>query len=185
MEDLIKMVRTYRFTDPLSDRLRLGEQIFRVVEPDLRMFVFCRITHHAAEDALQEVLKAITIGLKKFEGNTEKEFWKWCYRIARNKLNDHYRDKATDLIQPVPPEDLQEIIDLSTHTMPMTAQTKLDLDYAMNLLNASKPECFDLLWKHYVTGFNYSEIAEAQDVNYDSVRMKIARCLKAAKSLIA
>jgi len=185
MDDLIKLVRTYRLTAGPADRMRLAEQIFRLAEPDLRFFVFGSIARPAAEDALQEVLKAVATSLGKFEGGTVKAFWAWCYRIARNKLNDHYRRQAADRILPLPPEELWRLVDASAQDSPLSPEDKLDLEYAMNLLTASKPECYDYLWKHYVFGLDYAEIAEEQNLQYDNVRMKIGRCLDVAKALVS
>ncbi len=42
----------------------------------------------------------------------------------------------------------------------------------------------DLLWKHYVIGLDYAEIAEERQLSYDSARMKIGRCLEEARSLV-
>ena len=184
MDDLIKLVRTYRFAAGLAERLRLAEQIFRLIEPDLRVFVFSSVSNDAAQDALQEVLKAIAIGLKQFKGDTVKEFWAWCYRIARNKLSDHYRQKAAERTLPMPPEEMLRLIEASQET-PLSPQTRLDLEYAMKLLTASKPECSDLLWRHFVIGLDYTELAEENNQKYDNVRMKIGRCLEEAKSLVS
>jgi DNA-directed RNA polymerase specialized sigma24 family protein len=90
----------------------LAEQIIRQIAPDLRLYVLSRISHEAAEDASQEVLKAVATGMRKFAGGTEKEFWGWCYRIARNKLKDHYRHKAADRMQPTPPEELWRMMEV-------------------------------------------------------------------------
>src|ERR1700723_2172831 len=185
MDDLIKLVRTYRLTAGLAERIRLAEEIFRQIEPDLRVFVFSSVSHDAAKDALQEVLKAVATGLKQFKGDTVKEFWAWCYRIARNKLSDHYRSKASDRMQPMPPEDLWQMMELSAQDAPMSAAVRHDLDYAIKLLTAAKPDCSDLLWRHYVIGLDYAEIAEERNLNYDNVRMKIGRCLDEAKSLVS
>ena len=103
MEQVIKLVKTYRVSSGLAERLRLAEELFRLIEPDLRFFVFSTIQPPAAQDVSQEVLKSITTSLKKFEGQTDKEFWAWCYRIARNRLNDHFREKTRDRLQPMPP----------------------------------------------------------------------------------
>jgi RNA polymerase sigma factor (sigma-70 family) len=185
MPDLIKLVRTYRLTAGLAERLELAEQIFRLIQPDLRFFVLGTVAYPAAEDVMQELLKAIAISLKKFQGDTAKEFWAWCYRIARNKMNDHYRSKASDRLQPMPPEELWQMIELSAQDAPITAAVRHDLEYAMKLLTAAKPECNELLWRHYVVGLGYAEIAEERDLQYDNVRMKIGRCLDEAKSLVA
>jgi DNA-directed RNA polymerase specialized sigma24 family protein len=106
MDDLIKLVKTYRLTAGIADRLRLAEDIIRLIVPDLRVFVFSKISDSTGEDALQEVLKAVVTGMRSFRGGTEKEFWAWSYRIARNKLNDHYRSKKADRMQPMAPADL-------------------------------------------------------------------------------
>lgn len=185
MDELIKIVRTYRLTEGLSERIRLAEEIFRLIEPDLRIFVFSSVSHDGAKDALQEVLKAVATGMKGFHGYTNKEFWAWCYRIARNKLNDHYRSKAADRMQPMSPEELWQMMDISAQDAPLTAQTRLDLDHVIKLLTATKPECSELLWRHYVIGLDYAEIAEEKELKYDSVRMKIGRCLDEAKSLVS
>ena len=82
MKDLIKLVKTYRVTAGLADRLRLAEDIFRVIQPELWHFVLASIQPPAAEDVFREVQKAVATGLRKFTGSTEPEFWAWCYRIT-------------------------------------------------------------------------------------------------------
>ncbi len=66
----------------------------------------------------------------------------------------------------------------------MSAADRLDLDYAMKLLTASKRECHNLLWKYYVLGLDYGFIAEEINLSYDNVRMKGSRCLDLAQSLV-
>lgn len=185
MDDLIKLAKTYRLTAGLAERLRLAEAIFRQIEPDLRFFVFNAMQPPAAEDVLQEVLKSVAVSLKNFRGDTVPAFRSWFYTIARNRLNDHFRKKATDRLQPIPHDELLDLIDASEQAAPMTAADRHDLEYALKLLDGSKPECRNYLWNHYVIGLAYGEIAEEQNLNYDNVRMKIGRCLDEAKSLVA
>lgn len=185
MDDLIKLVRTFRLTAALTDRLRLGEEIFRQIEPELRLFVFHAISRPAAEDVLQEILKAIATGLRKFAGDSKGEFWAWSNRIARNKINDHLREKSEERLQPMPPEELWRLVEVSAQSSPLSAADRHDLEHAMTLLRKSKPECYDYLWKHFVFGHNYAEIAAEEKLNYDNVRMKIGRCLDEAQTLMA
>ena len=185
MDLLIKLVLTYRLTAGLAERLRLAEEIFRLTEPDLRLFVFSAVQPSAADDVLQEVVKAIATSLKNFNGETPKQFWAWCYRIARNKLNDQYRKQANDRLQPLPPEELWQLVKSSGETMPMATGERLDLEYAMDLLETSKPECREYLWKYYVLDLDYDDIAEEQNLKYDAVRMKVGRCLDEVRALVA
>jgi RNA polymerase sigma factor (sigma-70 family) len=187
MDDLIKLVRTYRLTDGLTERLRLADEIFRRIQPDLRLFVFSAIRPPAAEDVFQEVLKGIATALGKFSGDTTAQFWAWCYRVTRNKLNDHYRSQRVEIerMQPMPPEEIQELVEASEKNAPLSAADRHDLEYALNLLASSKPECRDYLWKHFVLGLDYAEIAEDEKLSYDSARMRITRCLDEAKALVS
>jgi RNA polymerase sigma factor (sigma-70 family) len=185
MPELIKLVRTYRLTSGLADQVRVGEAIFRLIAPDLRFFVFNAIRPPAADDVFQEVLKAIATSIKKFEGSSDKEFWAWCYRIARNKLNDQFKKQATDRLQPMPPEELLPHVETAAQTSPLSPADKHDLEYALDLLIAAKPECYDFLWQHFIIGLDYAEIAEEQNLNYNAVRMRIGRCLETAKALVS
>jgi DNA-directed RNA polymerase specialized sigma24 family protein len=73
--ELIKLVKTYRLKAGVSERPTLPEEIFRVIEPDLRFFVFRAIQPAAAEDVLQEVLKAVATGMRKFADGSKEQFW--------------------------------------------------------------------------------------------------------------
>src|ERR1700722_15190841 len=185
MNTIIKLVRTYRVTTGFADRLRLAEDIFRLIEPDLRFFIFGSVSPQAADDVLQETLKAVATGMGKFAGGTAKEFWGWCYTIARNKRNDHFRKQANAREQPMAQDELWQLIESSAQVSPLSPADRHDLEYAMKLLIDSKPECYEYLWNHFVFGFDYAEIAQEQDVSYDNARMRISRCLDTAQSLVA
>jgi RNA polymerase sigma factor (sigma-70 family) len=185
MDDLIKLVRTYRLAAVLTERLRLAEQILRLILPDLRVFVFSHLPPQLAEDGLQEVLKAVATGMRRFEGGTTKEFWAFCYCIARHKISDQYRKQTSERTVSMSPDELWQVMEASAQVAPLTQQNRLDLEYAMQLLTAAKPECADLLWRHFVIGLDYAEIAEEKNLNSDAVRMRVKRCLDEAKALVA
>jgi RNA polymerase sigma factor (sigma-70 family) len=185
MDDVIKLVRAYRFASAITERARLADQIFPLIGSDLKLFVFSKLRRQDAEDALNEVLMAIAKSLQNFRGDSTKAFWAWAYRIARNKLNDKYRKQANEKLLPMSPEDLLQMIETVTHDAPITPGVKHDLEYAINLLNNSKPECYDFLWNHYVFDLDYADIAADREMTYDGVRMKIGRCLEEAKNLVS
>jgi RNA polymerase sigma factor (sigma-70 family) len=185
MDDLMKLVRTYRLTGALDQRLSLADALFRMIVPDLRFFVFSAVPHHAADDVLQETLKGIAASLKKFEGDTKNAFWAWCYRIARNKTSDYFRKEEGNRLEIMPPDDLLQMIESAQPSSGIPAQERHDLEYAVGLLRKAKPDCFEFLWKHYVIGLAYAEIATEHNLQYDNVRMKITRCLSEAQSLMS
>lgn len=184
-DELIKLVRTYRFTAGLAERLQIADQIFQIIGPDLHLFVFSRIQRPIAEDVFNEVLAAIAKGLKNFKGDNGKQFLKWCYVIAFNKVSDQKNEYKNERLVFESPEDLLQIEGEREADDANAAQTKHDLEYAMKLLRNSKPECEEFLWNHFIFGFEYAEIAGQQNMTYDGVRMKIGRCLEEAKRLVS
>lgn len=182
MRDLVELVRAYAPAKE-PERMQLAEVIFSRIAPDLELFVLSRIDEDSAQDALQEVLKAIAMNLQEFRGRTTKEFWQWCYRICHYKINDHFRNKYKLRTQPLPPDDSGQTVELSDD--PISAAVRMDLEYAMELLKKSKPECLDFLWKYFVVGLDYDEIALERSISYENARKRIGRCLQTAKSLVS
>lgn len=184
MDDLLKLVKTYRFTAALDQRLRLANQIFPLVEPKLRAFVFGSVKASAASDVLQVVLSAVAGSLRNFKGDTVAEFWGWCYRIARNKLNDYFRRCASDRLQPMGHDEMRRLLDETAQLSVRPPGVSHDLEYAMKLLSNAKPECHALLWAHYVQDLGYGDLAEEKGTTYDAIRMQITRCLDEARKLL-
>ena len=184
MDQLIKLVRTYRFSGGVAERVRLAEEVCRLIAPDLRFFVFGFVQPSDADDVLQNTVKGIIGGMRKFEGESTRQFWAWCYRIARNKIYDHFREKSANRLQPMPADELHRLLEQSAQDAPISPGVRLDLEYAMKVLTASKPECYEFLWQHYIFGLDYAEIAEERTMTYDNVRMKIGRCLDEARRLV-
>jgi len=185
MDDLIKLVKTYRVTAGEPERLRLGDQVFRMIERDLRLFVFGLVKPEAAEDVLQESLKDMAMALGTFRGATVQQFWAWCYRIVRHKIGDHRRKQASGRLEDLPHEEFWQLVEASTKTTPLTPADRHDLEYALSLLDKAKPECREYLWQHFVFGMDYAEIAVEEKITYDTARMRIGRCLEEAQSLVA
>lgn len=184
MDDLIKLVRTFRFTTSLSEKQDLAERIIRDVAPSLYVRIYASLPTDAAQDVFQETLKAVATSLKSFKGDTPKEFWAWCYRIADNKVVDQFRRQGADRVFPMDPDDLLQMVERDGGDAPLTTQNRLDLEYAMDLLKAASPDCARLLWNFYVIGLDYGDIAEQTNSQYDAVRMKVGRCMEKAQSLI-
>lgn len=185
MEELIKNVRAYQQAGELADRSQYADAIFSVVEPEMSRFVSGLIRPQFAEDVLQETLKGIITSLSKFSRETGEDFLAWCRGVARHKVYNQYRDNANERFQALPPDELLELADASGGNTPLSAGDRLDLDYAMNLLAASKPECGEYLWKRFGLMFELGEIAEELKVDYDTARMRVKRCLETVRELVA
>lgn len=187
MDDLIQLVRTYRFEKSLDQKLRIAEQVLRLIEPKLRLFCASSIADRTkAADTAQEVLIAIARDMGRFQGKATAEFWAWCYQIARHKIKDHFRRQGVqdDRFQPMDPGEIAQLLDGRTRRGAISAQDKMDLDYAVKVLRRAEPECLEFLWKHFVFGFGFVEMAQEFAITADAARMRVGRCLSAAQALI-
>ncbi len=184
-DDLIKLVKTYRLTRGLAERLELAERIVPLIQRSLRNIVFKDIPPPDGDDVFQKVLAAVAAHLGQFRGNSVEEFWGWCNTIAYNNIYNQIKKQKADRLQPIPDEELWQVLEASVAPAILSAGDRHDLEYALKLLDRSQPECRKYLWNHVVFGLNYGEIAAEQQLTYDGVRMKIGRCLELAQALVA
>ena|ERR1700722_12494727 len=154
------------------------------ISKKLTLFILTKVRPSDAEDVLHETLKAIFTNLAKFRGQSNEQFLKWCYRIARNKVGDHYRkgQRTTELDQ-FPTQEIERLVNATKLLEPPSPEIMADLEHAMMLLAKAKPICRQLLWDHFVIGLDYAELALQLDLQNDAVRMKVSRCLALAKKL--
>ena len=184
----MQLVQAYREATTLDERLAVGEELIQKIAPEIQMFLFSATPNYATSaDLAQETLVAIARGLSRFQGESPAQFWSWAYRIARNKTADHLKRKAIDAqrFERMPAEELWELADSGPGESALSPEDRHDLEEALSLLARSKPDCRELLWKHYVIGLDYTELAEEGRVSYDTSRMKVSRCMATAQALMA
>jgi RNA polymerase sigma factor (sigma-70 family) len=185
-EEIITLVRTYHLSTSLVDRLLIGDDIIARILPDLQVFLLSAVPASANADVLQETIAAIAKGLSRFQGKTDQVFWAWVYQIARHKIADHFRHEASHLHRAtLSIEDVRELVEGVPGRSDVSSEIRLDLEFAMQLLAESKPECREYLWNFFVVGLDYADIAGQQAGSYDGVRMKINRCLEIARNLLS
>jgi RNA polymerase sigma factor (sigma-70 family) len=179
---LIRLVEQCRVSKSEGLRRMALESLHNAIRIELHLYILRRVNESDVNDVLQETWKAIVTGIRSFREKTDRQFLKWCYVIALRKAADSHSHRKR--MEVWPEEELTKLIDQSSKSQPMSPQDRLDLEYAINLLSEAKPECLDVLWNHYVLGFNIAEIAEVFKLNYDAARMKIRRCLRTARGLV-
>jgi len=178
---IIEFVSFYQAATTEERRIGTAALIFDELEPDLRLFIFGKVHPNDAEDALQETFKAILRSLDSFRGTTGREFWAWCYQIARKKIVDHFR--ASSRVQ-FKKDEMARLIRLSTRSETLSVEDRMDLKYAMDLLEKCKPGCRDLLWNRFVIGLSHAEMGGEFSSKPEAVRMRVNRCLSVMRKLL-
>ncbi len=99
-------------------------------------------------------------------------------------MNKHFKKEHANIVVSVEPEELARLIEASGARESMQREEKAVVDEALAQLKSAKPECFSLLWNHFIVGLDIKEIAAELGLAYDAVRMKITRCLSFTRSLV-
>jgi RNA polymerase sigma factor (sigma-70 family) len=183
MDHLIRQVLHYQSATDLEFKTRLAESILEAVIPKLRAHIHRELERDAAEEVFQTVLIAIVRGLAKFQGQTTSHFWSWCWQIARHKIADWIRAKARNREDAKGIEALWAAVEASAVDAPISAAERMDLNEAMERLNAANEPCHDYLWSHFFLGKGFVELGEVHGVNHGTMRQRIRRCLKLARKL--
>jgi RNA polymerase sigma factor (sigma-70 family) len=184
MDPVIGHVREYQKTLDATQKTKVAEKIIIAASDRIFLFLISHAPVDDAKDLRQSVFVAIVKGLDGFRGDSDGEFWSWCYRITRNIVAKHFGKKSEERTVSVDPEELARLIDASAQKEAVTSEERTILNDALALLKRAMPDCFLLLWKRYILGFEIKEIAAELGVAFDTARMKINRCLDSAQSLL-
>ena len=184
MGRIIDLVKAYQQTQELPPRQQFAEELAQEIAPKLRLRISMGGKPHFAAVVFQDTLSEIFKNLHLFYSETDGQFLAWCYRIARNKIAEHFRKEGRQIGDSVDPDVLEGLAQAAPQ--PMSRGERLDYEYAKNLLLKTKPQCYDYLWFRYALECSYVEIAEEFGLpTDDAARMQVNRCLDFAKSLIA
>lgn len=184
MEELIAWIDEYRAAILLDQRCELAEWILQAARPALLAYIRGRCPGEHVEDVLQETLVGLARNLHLFRGTTERQFWGWCYGVARKKLANRFRTQERDRLVLMDPETLRETVEASGETKPFVPGEWGDLEETMALLRLLKPPCHGYLVDLYLHGVERAELALAEGVSEDAFRMRLNRCLDLMQDLL-
>ena len=186
MDSVIDLVEKYRQAETLEKRYEYGGAIISFIGPKISAYIFARCLPGVAEDISQKTLFGIVEGLRIFRGQTEGAFWSWCRQIARNKTNDHLREKLKDeVLVPIETAEVENAFELVAKDDGLSAGDRIDLEDAMKLLSSRNAPCCYFLYARYVWDETYAEIALRFDMTEDAAGKKIRKCLELVKMLVA
>ena len=176
----------YRRATTATEAMGAVQALIEEIGPELMAYAVrhCRRVV-GAEEIFQETLLVIALKLGQFNGSHENEFRGWCYRILRNKLVNYLREEKPDKFEALSETEMREALEAEPGSNLLAPGVRADLEYALALLDASKPECQESLLLHHILGWSNEDLAVHFELEYDTIRMRLKRCLEAAQTLMA
>jgi RNA polymerase sigma factor (sigma-70 family) len=184
MRTILDIVRACQSAQVFHVYLRYVEELVTEVRPPLSGYVKRRAREAAADDILQEVLVAITRGVRGFKGNTVGSVWSWCYQIARNKLADGARNEARNATDHYQVEEISRAIQAAESSRALNPRELLEMKETLAMLGRLNPKDQELLWQHYGMQQRFVDIADDMGMKADAVRMAVKRARIQAEKLL-
>ena len=156
---------------------RAGNELFERHFPSVFRF-FENKLDHGVEDLVQDVFLACSRGRDRFR--KDASFRTYLFKIARNKLYDHFRARYRDVI------DFTERSAVDLGTSPSRAAgRKQEQQLLLRALRAVPVDYQIALELYYWEGLRGPELAEVLDINPNTVRSRLHRARKALEATIA
>ena len=161
----------------MSDKKKLYSTIYDQYIGKIYRFIFLKVnSQEVAEDLCSETLLR---GWEAFKTRNEEieNIGAFLYRIARNLVTDHYREKGRTKMVSI--EDVQ--IDDPKQGLEEKTILASDMDQVKSAIVNLKEEYQDVIVWRYIDDLPIAEIAKLQDKSEETTRVQLHRALKALR----
>jgi len=159
----------------MPDKRKEFSKIYDKYIEKIYRFIFMKVS---AEDVAQDLCsEAFIKGWEVFNQEKIENAQALLYRIARNLVIDHYREKGrTQFVQV---DDLP-IID-PRHNIEEMADQKLELEQVKRGISALRDDYQDVIIWHYLDDLPIPEVAKLMERSEDATRVLLHRALESLK----
>ncbi len=157
--------------------VKAGEIIFNKFAPLFFGFFVQRVgVRSVAEDLIQDVFVKLVGRIETFNPESGN-FTSWFWQIARNTLNDYFREKKNVLLSEVDEEQREEF------EVDDFLDTKEFVSEILETVKEFSEEEKELFSLRYLQGLSYREIALIMDKTEVSLRVSAHRIIKKIKEI--
>lgn len=159
------------------------ETFFNRYKDKLYGFICCRTYPELADDIFQESFKKFINAVFEREINNPKSY---LFMITMNVMKNRGREKFKDTISyedEINYDNKNEYPqDISNFETEFDKETDLlKLDKALKRLSEIKPEFYNILHLHIYSGFSFTDIAEIESLNRNTVTGRFMYAIKHLK----
>ena len=149
-------------------------------QPQIYRFVAIKVSHREeAEDLTHQVFLHAWTHVHTYE-DFGFPFSSWLYRIARNKVIDHYRTKKNVIAI----EEVDEEQFATTATYDADLDAKFTVEEVKRALHKLKPEYQDVIIMRFVEDYSLKDTAKALEKSEGAIKLMQHRAIKQLQSLL-
>ena len=162
-------------------------ELYDRYSPKIYRYIYFKVTNTAeAEDLTAEVFLKTWEYVQRHSDNSEKHienFRAFIYRLARNAVVDHYRQKRDEAVI-MDEASMQSVMASEESSVVAKIQADSDMATIEKALRWLKDEYRELLILKYIEGYATHEIAEIMEKRKGTVRVAMHRALRALREEI-
>ena len=164
----------------MNHKQKIFSQIYDQFIDKIYRFIFLKVnSQEIAEDLCSETFLKTWQVFKEDEQEIENP-QAFLYKIARNLIIDHYRNKAKVQFVSVDCAPINDPgIDLNQESL-----DRSDMETVRTVLTELRPEYQEIIIWHYVDDLEIPEIAKMLNKSEGAVRVQLHRALKSLKNRI-
>lgn len=164
--------------DAKTDQARFAE-LYDYYFPKVYAFVASKVDKSQAEDLVSEVFMKIVRYLPKYEWR-DLPFGAWVFRIARNIINDHYRNKSHQSHADI--EDVKGFVADEKSESPEKSAHRGELKIAVSdVLEKLSDREAEVIRLKFFSELSNKEISKALKITESNVGVIVYRTLKLLK----
>jgi RNA polymerase sigma-70 factor (ECF subfamily) len=155
-------------------------QLYRQYAPGIHGYIASRLSNPAvADDLTSEVFLRALEGLPRFEYRGIS-LSAWLYRIAHDRMVDHFRRQARRLTLP-----LDDEIVPAQNGLEQEVDVRLKMQQLRGAMEQLTADQHQVVLLRFISGLKLQEVAYVMDKSTDAVKMLQLRALTRLKSLVA
>lgn len=181
----MELFTRYRTAKTEAEASEAGRAIVELSGPRLGVLMGKLSSEEVAKDLLQDVWLGLFSGLHQFRGNSDREAAALCRVIVERRAADWIRRRPKFEMVPLDDDEMRDAIEASLPVKPFSIGEKSDVEEAMKLIKACKPENVWFIQQRFFEQRSYKEIGELCGMTEAAVAMKIRRILEEAKALVS
>lgn len=150
-------------------------------QPRIFRFIFLKVSQREeAEDLTHQVFLSAWQNIETFE-DQGLPLTSWLYKIARNKVIDHYRTKKqVTSIDSIP----DEILSITTESSENELESKMGIEAVYKALRQLPSDYQEIILMRFVEELTPSEISKITGKNNGAVRVLQFRALRQLKKVL-
>jgi RNA polymerase sigma-70 factor (ECF subfamily) len=147
-------------------------ELYRRYAPGIYRYLVSRVGDAAlAEDLTSEVFLHALEGLPHYEDRGHP-FSAWLYRMAHDRMVDHFRRQARRPVTPLQDERLPVQVEVDEQV-----ETRLRMEQLGKAIDALTPDQHQVILLRFVAGFKLREVAYVMDKSTAAIKMLQLRAL--------